>query len=313
MGFLDNSGDIILDAVLTDEGRKRLAKGDCSFNISKFALGDDEINYTLYNKNHPSGSQYYDLEILQTPVLEAFTNNTSTMNSRLVSIPRNNVYYLPIMKLYNRSNFSQHANGSYNVLVDMATVDYAKESNSVKYAGQLGSGLLNGYQPGATENAVAIDQGIDNALHPRTVAIPNDLRETAFIVQMDNRLISLVSAASANQQTYSFIDDDQIAMYYVQSPSDLIGFLGTDATTDSTILGSRGARFSFRLKASNEVASSYSLFERIGRQTASGANIANADGTAITQYWSIDTNVRITGITTGYRIDIPVKLVKYYT
>jgi len=79
MGFLDNSGDIILDAVLTDTGRKRLARGDGSFNVSKFALGDDEINYNLYNKNHSSGSAYYDIEILQTPVLEAFTNNTSTM------------------------------------------------------------------------------------------------------------------------------------------------------------------------------------------------------------------------------------------
>jgi hypothetical protein len=38
MAFLDNSGDIILDAVLTDEGRRRLALGDGSFRITKFAL-----------------------------------------------------------------------------------------------------------------------------------------------------------------------------------------------------------------------------------------------------------------------------------
>jgi hypothetical protein len=60
MGFLDNSGDIILDAVLTDTGRARLARADGSFQITKFALGDDEINYGSYNKNHPSGSAYYD-------------------------------------------------------------------------------------------------------------------------------------------------------------------------------------------------------------------------------------------------------------
>ena len=73
MAFLDNSGDIILDAVLTDTGRMRLAKGDGSFSITKFAFGDDEINYKLYDKNHASGSAYYDIAILQTPVLEAFT------------------------------------------------------------------------------------------------------------------------------------------------------------------------------------------------------------------------------------------------
>ena len=78
MGFLDNSGDIILDAVLTDFGRKRMAEG--SFNIAKFSLGDDEINYELYNKDHANGSAYYDLDLLQTPILEAFTNNTSMMN-----------------------------------------------------------------------------------------------------------------------------------------------------------------------------------------------------------------------------------------
>ena len=59
MGFLDNSGDIILDAVLTDVGRKRMAQGN--FKITKFAIGDDEIDYGLYNKAHASGSAYYDL------------------------------------------------------------------------------------------------------------------------------------------------------------------------------------------------------------------------------------------------------------
>ena len=47
MAFLDNSGDIILDAVLTDAGRKRLARGE--FSITKFAFSDEEINYTIFN------------------------------------------------------------------------------------------------------------------------------------------------------------------------------------------------------------------------------------------------------------------------
>ena len=81
MAFLDNSCDIILDAVLTDHGRKVLSKGDGSFQITKFALCDEEIDYSLYNKNHTSGSAYYDLEILQTPVLEAITDNISSMKT----------------------------------------------------------------------------------------------------------------------------------------------------------------------------------------------------------------------------------------
>ena len=64
MAFLDNSGDIILDAVLTDTGRARLAKGDGTFKIAKYALADDEIDYELYDATHSEGSTYYDLDIL---------------------------------------------------------------------------------------------------------------------------------------------------------------------------------------------------------------------------------------------------------
>ena len=74
MAFQDNSGDIILDVVLTDEGRRRLAPGGGQFSITKFALGDDEINYSLFDKTATTALQ--DLTILQTPILEAFTNNT---------------------------------------------------------------------------------------------------------------------------------------------------------------------------------------------------------------------------------------------
>ena len=120
MAFLDNSGDIILDAVLTDTGRMRMAKGDGSFRIVKFALGDDEINYGLYNTDHASGSAYYDLEILQTPILESFTDNAASMKSRLISIPRNNLLYLPMLKL----------NEVYDASTSMHSSDYFLVSNN---------------------------------------------------------------------------------------------------------------------------------------------------------------------------------------
>ena len=69
MAFQDNSGDIILDVVLTDEGRRLLAQGDGSFNVVYFALGDDEINYSLFDTTKNTAQQ--DLTILQTPVLES--------------------------------------------------------------------------------------------------------------------------------------------------------------------------------------------------------------------------------------------------
>jgi hypothetical protein len=95
MAFLDNSGDIILDAVLTDLGRKRMAQGN--FRITKFALGDDEISYNLYNKDHPSGSAYYDLEVLQQPILEAFTATNANINYGLLSYTKVDLLYLPVL------------------------------------------------------------------------------------------------------------------------------------------------------------------------------------------------------------------------
>ena len=57
MAFLDNSGDIILDAVLTDSGRERLARGDGSVKISQFAWADEESNYAVYGGSLQYGGQ----------------------------------------------------------------------------------------------------------------------------------------------------------------------------------------------------------------------------------------------------------------
>ena len=82
-----------MDAVLTDR-RKRLAAG--RFNIY-VALGDEEINYELWDSSDNRGTAFYDLEILQTPILEAFTSDQSLMKSRLISFSRNDLLYLPIL------------------------------------------------------------------------------------------------------------------------------------------------------------------------------------------------------------------------
>ena len=68
MGYLDNTS-ITVDAILTKRGRELLARGDGSFNITQFALADDEIDYTLFNENHPNGSQYYGEAIENMPLL----------------------------------------------------------------------------------------------------------------------------------------------------------------------------------------------------------------------------------------------------
>jgi hypothetical protein len=87
MGYLNNSV-VTVDAILTKKGRELLAKNDGSFRITQFALADDEIDYTLYNPSHPSGSAYYGEALENMPLLEAFPNETQIMKYKLVTLPR---------------------------------------------------------------------------------------------------------------------------------------------------------------------------------------------------------------------------------
>jgi hypothetical protein len=87
MGYLDNS-IITVDAILTKKGRENLAKGDGSFNIVYFALADDEIDYSLYNVNHPSGSAYYGEAIENMPMLEAFIDGNQDVKYKLITLAK---------------------------------------------------------------------------------------------------------------------------------------------------------------------------------------------------------------------------------
>mgnify|MGYP003116267127 CR=1 FL=1 len=304
MAFLDNSGDIILDAVLTDTGRLRLAKGDGSFNITKFALGDDEINYELYDKNHTSGSAYYDIEILQSPVLEAFTNNTSVLKSKLISISRTNLLYLPV--ILNNPSSGQPANTSNKILsiaVDQTTVD--------NLGTQLPAGVIDGVNvKGANSLPIVFDQGIqDNALGDgSSVSLDADLVETQYIIELDNRL-GFLADENGGLATPSFIDDDNIASYFLSVTTNPLFFKNMDQTTDSSadalLLGPVGYRLKFLVGPSTNLASSTYLFTQLGTSTS----IENSAGSPITVN-SIDTTVRVTGATTGYRVDLPIRFIK---
>jgi len=87
MGYLNNSV-VTVDAILTDVGRQLLSQNNGSFRITQFALADDEIDYTLYNPNHPSGSAYYGEAIQNMPLLEAFPQASQIMKYKLTTLPR---------------------------------------------------------------------------------------------------------------------------------------------------------------------------------------------------------------------------------
>ena len=292
MAFLDNSGDIILDAVLTDAGRRRLARGDGTFRVAKFALGDDEINYRLYDPNHASGSAYYDLEILQSPVLEAFTNQTSQMHHRLVTLSRNDILFMPILELFETTGTSRDTTtNAFLVAVNETTEIDGDISDRV--------GVVYGENTGGGRTTITVDQGVDANGTLAISQLTGDLLETQYQIQMDNRF-GAITNAKGGALSVSYVDEDNMASYFVGRNSGIQSLITDLSTAGSSINGRRGTRLEFRIKASLELNSSDTLFTRLGGTSTVGTQAVK----------HIDTIVRVTGVTTGFSIDIPVRYIK---
>ena len=314
MGFLDNSGDIILDAVLTDHGRKVLAKGDGSFQITKFALGDEEVDYSLYDTTNTNGSAYYDLEILQTPILEAFTDNAVSMKSKLVTYESLELLYLPVIKLneiIDGSTTARHSSGSFIVAVDGLTENdngSTSTQNGIGYdsAGTAVTGVLFG-QTTSTGGRIRLDQGLDtNAITPAQT-LSADMVEESYTIQIDNRLGNIRTVAGGNV-SLDYIDDDNIAYYTVTSED---GVITNNPNTDTggagqVIEGPRGTILEFKIGSSLSLQTSTYLFTQLG----STSRLDNRAGSS-SEVYHIDTLVRVTGMNTGYTIDVPVRFVKF--
>lgn len=132
MGYLSNSV-VTVDAILTKKGRELLAKGDGTFKITQFAVSDDEIDYTLYNPNHPSGSAYYGEAIEAMPLLEAFPDENQIMKYKLTTLPRGTAR-LPILDLgFSAIRLKQGA----SLAITPQTLNYLGASQTFESAGYV--------------------------------------------------------------------------------------------------------------------------------------------------------------------------------
>jgi hypothetical protein len=130
MGYLNNSV-ITVDAILTTKGRELLAANDGSFRITQFALSDDEIDYTLYQPNHPSGSAFYGQAIDGMPLLEAFPEESQIMKYKLATLPRGTAK-LPILNLgYDAITLQQGA----TIAITPQTLNYLGNDQVFETAG----------------------------------------------------------------------------------------------------------------------------------------------------------------------------------
>ena len=334
MGFLDNSGDIILDAVLTDLGRKRMADGE--FRITKFALGDDEIDYSLYNANHPSGSAYYDLEILQSPVMEAPTRIPGAIKYGLLSITRTDLVYMPTLEVNEKlEGKSLVKEGSVYYLAANAATHENLLSNNANKANRF----LQPHSNSPTY-AIVVESGIANSdrqptLENRNAAIvQTGLLDTNFEIKFDNRFVAgartlvggkLANDASNNLEmrldtfasqagvsSLDFIENYSTAMAR-GIPNEIAkrGDTGTSGNNFSQFQGPRGGvtamTFSPSLEINAEgtaVPSYYTLYGRTG-QSASSLGLGGSD-----TYDTIDTTIYVRGMASSAQLQIPLRIIR---
>ena len=133
MGYLNSSTGIIVDAILTRRGRELLARGQNEFNITHFALADDEVDYSLWNPDHPLGTAYYGTVIENMPIVEAVPDETQVMKYKLVTLPKKTVR-IPIVSV---PNTSITLTVGQDVLINPSTINYSEGNTTYGYTAIL--------------------------------------------------------------------------------------------------------------------------------------------------------------------------------
>jgi len=331
MAFLDNSGDIILDSVLTVDGRLRMAQGN--FKITKFALGDDGINYALYNPN--TGSAYTDLQILQTPVEVAHTQ-AAYINYGLLSITRNDMLYLPRLKL--------------NELVGQTAVTFGKvfylAVNSETQTALLGTSALAQKKyllvnETLTGTKIIFETGLDGAGNDGITGTESNqsaylenlnLSDKSFNIYVDARFLTDVygpTRAAGTKFTNQPNGQEDVSLplvsaggraatqgltnyttYTINGIKNRVYYTGTStaATTVSAIDGPRGSVTALNFKVDNGLtavaggnrSAKYSLYGSISQDLFGDGNT----------YDYIDTLVYIVGAQSQAQYQIPVRITR---
>jgi hypothetical protein len=186
MGFLrHDTNDVILDAVLTDRGRELLASQDGSFQIARFALSDEDVDYNVIREfGRVVGKEKIEKN---TPVLEAITNTSLSQKSSLISISANN----PTMNYLPFSTFTEPASFPLRL-----------------------SGIHSGTDD--TSQNISLTQKINNAIVP----IPQDVVNHSYRIEMNNLFLN-ISGQSYNNVTSNNVASYRMSASTTMDPNGL--------------------------------------------------------------------------------------------
>ena len=135
MGYLNNS-TITVDAILTKKGRELLASGQANFNITQFALADDEIDYDLYNPDHPLGTSFYGAAIENMPIVEALPDETQMLKYKLVTLPKG-TSVIPVVSVGNLDVNGITVNNAESFTIEPNTINFQAGNTTFGYTAIL--------------------------------------------------------------------------------------------------------------------------------------------------------------------------------
>lgn len=306
MGFLTESTTVV-DAILTDEGRRRIANGE--FEITKFALFDDEI---LYSKAQQANATS---KFNTTAVFESISENTRAGKYKLLSLD-GDYTHLNTTRLVTKKgaqNGTPQATGdNAGFYVILATQQTYNDHYQGSHAVDVPDGFFVGYSQtlvaASEDNYVKIDHGInDNVQNNFTyeVRLPAELSETQFMVKMDFRLCRITTPDNRQIRPVS-VDDDFIASYILTRTTTPDFFEALDVEESaSPIAGARGLRLKIPIFAAPHINStSDSIWNDLGSDVA--GFFSNGTTTAKVILATMD----VEGMTTNANITVPLKFVK---
>jgi|TARA_R110001592_G_scaffold133837_5_gene349223 hypothetical protein len=168
MGYLNNS-TITVDAILTKKGRELLARGRDEFKITQFALADDEIDYDLYNPEHPLGTAYYGAAIENMPVVEALADETQMLKYKLVTLPKGTAR-IPVVRVA-QNNIELNANES--TIITPSTVNFGGGNRRFGYTAILSDSDVADIVAtrGASNSAASVPQFIGDSEAAQSITV----------------------------------------------------------------------------------------------------------------------------------------------
>jgi len=198
MGYLNNSS-IVVDAILTKKGRELLAQGANAFQITQFALADDEIDYTLWNPDHPLGTAYYGSTIENMPLIEAVPDETQVMKYKLVTLSGRRISKIPIIDLGVNATQVFTSPRTLRVVPQVINAQGDRFNEYYGYSATLSSDDLGRITAPVTSPAQ--NQGQDTAANISPIASPTEGDKTVTVSGMEFEFRPSLSEIRAKKGT----------------------------------------------------------------------------------------------------------------